>query len=1033
MSARRVMTCYGLWMTALGAGAFALPSLHLYFWAAIGASSVVAVVVGVARYQPRRRFSWWFLAGGLAVFAAGDLVFNIGARTGNPPLLADILYLSVFPLVVGGYYGFTRASLTIRDRSRMLDLLVFAAAGAMVLWVFVVGPDLTSPAVNSFEKSTLAAYALGNLLVFAITVRLFATYQRTVSVVLLAVGSAGVFAADVFYGLTTLDGAYRNAGPIDIGWWVFYTAWGAAALHPSMTGLTAPVDARRGEIKTTWLALLGLATLVPPGALLVQAMTGEIRDASLIAVTSGVVFIVVLSRLTDSIFAHRHSVGRERGMRESVAALVSATDAGEVNRAVRAAVARLIPPDTGYRVVFAVHHSDGVPATAISIWGPTVVPPGSPHDARGAAAARRTRVLRVRMLHPALAEQLGGFECAVMCPLVLDSPAGGAPRVGALIVSAEAGVLDSLRDALEVLAGQAALALQRIALSDEVNRRQSEAYFRTLVQSTADVILIVGDDDSIKYASPSTAAVLGVDPADCTTLSAVIHPDDRAAVRQTLDLARSGQAPASEWTQWSLQHPGGSRVQVEVSCRDLRRDRTVRGLVVTMRDVTTRDRLERELSHRALHDALTGLPNRVLFHDRVREALAQAPEAGGEVAVLRVDLDDFTMINDTSGHAVGDELLTAVGQRIAAAVGERHTVARVGGDEFAAVVDGVADPVAAEQVAADVLAALAQPFRLSDTAVSVSASLGLATTADASDVDDLIRQADLALRLAKGAGKGRWRRYQAALHTAVLQRIEMRAALEQAVTDLNFTVAYQPIVAVESGDTVGFEALVRWRHPTLGLVSPDEFIDVAEESGLIEPIGDWVLQQAITAATTWPGTPYVSVNVSARQFRATCFVDKVRKALADEGLPPERLMLEITERLLLRDDEQVWLDLTGLREMGVRIAIDDFGTGFSSLSYLQQVPIDVLKIDKTFTATVASSARQQAIVDGIVRLAQTLSLEVVAEGIETEADRDLLRVIACPYGQGYLYSQPLAPDEVDGWLRFERDTASAEIAAITPS
>ncbi|BCB79869.1 hypothetical protein GCM10022251_09370 [Phytohabitans flavus] len=1021
------MTCYGLWMTALGAGAIALPSLHTYFWGAVGLSSVGAIAVGVLRYKPRRRMPWWFLAGGIGVFAVGDLVYNIAARDGaQAPLLADILYLSVFPLVVAGYYGFTRASLTIRDRSRLLDLLVFAAIGGMALWVFAVGPDLRSPAVTSFEKSALAAYALGNLLIFAITVRLFATYQRTVSVVLLAVGSAGVLASDILYGLWSLDGAYDNGSLIDIGWWVFYATWGAAALHPSMTGLTAPVDARRGEVKSLWLGLLGAATLVPPAALLVQSVSGEIRDAPLIAVTSGVVFIVVLVRLTDSIFAHRHTVGRERGMRESMAALVSATDAAEVNRAVRAAVARLIPPDTGYRLVFAVHHADGVPATAVSIWGPTIVPPVLPHGARGAAAARRTRVLRVRMLHPALAEQLGGFESAVMCPLVLDSPAGGAPRVGALIVSAEASVLDSLRDALEVLAGQAALALERIALSDEVNRRRSEAYFRTLVQSTADVILIVGDDDSIRYASPSTSVVLGVDPTDSTMLWDVIHPDDRAAVEQTLELARSGQAPASEWTQWSLQHPGGSRVQVEVSCRDLRRDRTVRGLVITMRDVTTRDRLERELSHRALHDALTGLPNRVLFHDRVREAVA----GGAGAAVLLVDLDDFTMVNDTSGHATGDGLLTAVGQRITATLGDHQTVARVGGDEFAAVIDCVADPTVAEQIAADVLAALAEPFRVGEVTITGTASVGLATTADASSVDELLRQADLALRLAKGAGKGRWRRYQAALHSAVLQRIEMRAALEQAVADLNFTVAYQPIVGVADGETVGFEALVRWRHPTLGMVSPDEFIDVAEETGLIEPIGDWVLQQAITMATAWPGTPYVSVNVSARQFRAPYFVDKVRKALAEACLPAERLMLEITERLLLRDDEQVWLDLTGLREMGVRIAIDDFGTGFSSLSYLQQVPIDVLKIDKTFTATVASSTRQQAIVDGIVRLAQTLNLEVVAEGIETEADRDLLRLIQCPYGQGYLYSQPLAPDEVAGWLRFEHDTAGAEIAAI---
>jgi EAL domain-containing protein (putative c-di-GMP-specific phosphodiesterase class I) len=365
----------------------------------------------------------------------------------------------------------------------------------------------------------------------------------------------------------------------------------------------------------------------------------------------------------------------------------------------------------------------------------------------------------------------------------------------------------------------------------------------------------------------------------------------------------------------------------------------------------------------------------------------------------------------------------------------------VGGDEFAAVVDAVADPETAEHVAAEVQAVLTEPFHLGEdaergrTLVSAPASVGVATTADAETADELFRQADLALRLAKGAGRGQWRRYEATLHTAVLQRLELRAALDRAAADLDFTLEYQPIVEMASGRTVGFEALVRWRHPTLGPVPPDEFIEIAEETGLIEAIGDFVLRHAIGAASQWAkrdGTkPYVSVNVSARQFRTPGFVAKVRRELADAGLPPSALMLEITERLLLRDDEQVWHDLTCLREHGVRIAIDDFGTGFSSLSYLRQVPIDVLKIDKSFTATVASSARQQAIVDGIVRLAQTLQLDAVAEGIETAADRDLLCDLNCPYGQGFLYSKPLRLDDAVEWLRFEGDATGAEIAAIS--
>ncbi|MCW6005490.1 EAL domain-containing protein [Micromonospora sp. CPCC 205371] len=1035
MSARKIMVGYGLWMSVLAVGVFALPALHLHLWAAVGVSSTVAIVYGVVRHRPRRRLPWSLLAAGIAVFTAGDLVFN--ANPQSVPFLADVLYLSVFPLVAAGYWGFTRSSTTIRERSGLLDLLVFVSAGALLFWVLLVGPQLTGASRDPFDKSVAAAYALGNLLVLATTLRLLVVSRRAVSATLLTVGAAGLLAADVVYAGAEMEGGWQNGQPAELGWLLFYAAWGAAALHPSMVRLTAPVDARHGDVSRVWMVLLGLAALVGPGVLLVQAMSGDVRDGAVIAVCSAMVFWLVLSRLTDSMEAHRRSVARERALRQAAGSMVSATRVAEVDRAVRMAVGQLIPPETGYRVVFAVHHADGIPTTAVSIWGPAVASlVGSP-----AVAARRVKLLRVRGLHPALAEQLGGFESAVLCPLVLDVRSAGVHWVGALLVAAEGGVLSTMRDSLEVLAAEAALALERITLNDEIDRRNSEEYFRTLVQSTADVILIVGDDDQIRYASPSTATVLGVDPAKCTTLDAVIHPHDQAAVRRTLDLARSGQEPANEWTPWGLRRPDDSRVQVEVSCRDLRADRTVRGLVITMRDVTARRQLERELSHSALHDALTGLPNRALFQDRVRHAVAHPATDGGRVAVLLIDLDDFTMVNEVSGHAIGDELLAAVGARLSTVLGRRGMVARVGGDEFAAVVDAVADPETAEQVATEVQAVLAEPFQLGEDGergrvlVSAPASVGVATTADAATADELFRQADLALRLAKGAGRGQWRRYEATLHAAVLQRLELRAALDRAAADQDFTLEYQPIVEMASGRTVGFEALVRWRHPALGLVPPDEFIDIAEETGLIEAIGDFVLRQAVGAASRWAkqdGTqPYVSVNVSARQFRAPGFITRVRQELADAGLPPSALMLEITERLLLRDDEQVWHDLTCLREHGVRIAIDDFGTGFSSLSYLRQVPIDVLKIDKSFTATVASSARQQAIVDGIVRLAQTLQLDAIAEGIETAADRDLLCDLNCPYGQGFLYSKPLRLDGAVEWLRFERDATGAEIAAIS--
>ncbi len=445
---------------------------------------------------------------------------------------------------------------------------------------------------------------------------------------------------------------------------------------------------------------------------------------------------------------------------------------------------------------------------------------------------------------------------------------------------------------------------------------------------------------------------------------------------------------------------------------------------MTLRDVTEQRRLERELTHRAFHDALTGLANRVLFAERVQDAIGRGAHRGDLVGVLFIDLDDFKVVNDTMGHESGDHLLRGVARRLTEALRQHDTAARLGGDEFAALIEDAHDVGAIEEVADRIAAALREPFVIDGQLVTCAASIGVGTTADATNGQDLLRQADLALYVAKGSGKGQWRRYQPDLHTAIVERLALRADLDQAVHDKAFALEFQPIVAIDSGQTSGFEALVRWDHPTRGRLLPDEFIDVAEESGLVVPIGDWVLRAAVTAAARWrdqqPGhPPYVSINVSAWQFRSPGFVARVRRELSTAGLPPRCLMLEITESLLLRDDDQVWDDLTELRQIGVRVAIDDFGTGYSSLSYLRHVPLDVLKIDRLFTGTIASSRQQRALVDGIVRLAHTLGLEVVAEGIETAAERDLLARIGCPYGQGYLFSRPMELERALLWLRRE--------------
>ncbi|MEU8610726.1 EAL domain-containing protein, partial [Actinoplanes sp. NPDC048791] len=393
------------------------------------------------------------------------------------------------------------------------------------------------------------------------------------------------------------------------------------------------------------------------------------------------------------------------------------------------------------------------------------------------------------------------------------------------------------------------------------------------------------------------------------------------------------------------------------------------------------------------------------------------------VGVLFIDLDDFKVVNDTLGHATGDQLLIAVAGRIAGALRADDTAARLGGDEFAALVENVQDPGAVEETATRILAALSEPIIVDGGSLQAVASIGITTTPEADTADALLRQADLALYVAKGAGKNQWRRYQSHLHSAMVERLELRSALDHAVNEGHFLLQFQPIVDLATDEAVGFEALVRWHHPQRGIIAPDEFIEVAEESGLIVPMGRWVLDQALHTVAQWrrilprARQPYVSVNVSVRQFRQSGFVEQVKASLEYAGVPARALMLEITETLLMGDDEQIWADLAVLQELGVRIAIDDFGTGYSSLGYLRQRPIDVLKIDKTFIDDMVGSEQQLALVAGIVSLARTLNLTVVAEGIEDATHRLILAQLGCPLGQGYYYSAPLDATEALAWLR----------------
>ena len=545
--------------------------------------------------------------------------------------------------------------------------------------------------------------------------------------------------------------------------------------------------------------------------------------------------------------------------------------------------------------------------------------------------------------------------------------------------------------------------------------RASEERFRSLVQNSSDVVSIVDADGSVRYHSESVRRVLGYDPAELVDGDplALVHPDDRERVARFVAEAalRPGVTPAETWR---VRHRDGTWLHSETVAANLLEDANVRGLVLNTRDVSDRKELEAQLVHQAFHDGLTGLANRTLFTERVEHALARTGQ--GDTAVLFIDLDDFKHVNDSLGHAAGDQLLVAAARRLQGCLRPTDVAARLGGDEFAVLLERVTDAEAAAAVAGRVLDTLHQPFGLNGRTIPIKASLGVATGRPGADeADELLRNADVAMYAAKAGGKDRYELFRPDMHEDMLQRLELEAELRHVADRDQLVLHYQPIIELVSGRITRVEALVRWDHPAKGLLPPPAFIPLAEEQGLIGPIGNWVLLQACLQARRWqdqfPDAPPLSVhvNLSGRQLEEQSLVGEVVHALETSRLSPRQLTLEITESVLVSDVEAMSARLRELKGLGVLLAIDDFGTGYSSLSYLRRFPIDMLKIDKSFVDGIGRGREDTALAHAIVKLSHTLQLHTVAEGIEQPEQASHLAALGCQDGQGYLFARPLHP------------------------
>ena len=564
--------------------------------------------------------------------------------------------------------------------------------------------------------------------------------------------------------------------------------------------------------------------------------------------------------------------------------------------------------------------------------------------------------------------------------------------------------------------------------------RATQSRFRTLVEQLPLAVYIDAVDEvsSNIYTSPQLEPMLGFTveewQSDPLLFVRMLHPDDRERALAAHGHTHSTREPLS--IDYRLIARDGRVVWVHDEARvveDADGQPVLQGYLL---DITERRAMDELLRQQAFQDPLTGLANRALFADRVQHALELRQDSGAQTAVLFLDIDDFKRVNDSLGHPAGDTLLCEAGARLRAVLSPSHTVARLGGDEFAILVEEDLEPAAVADIAERLLTALQAPFSIVGSELFVTASVGIAVGDDA---EELLRSADVAMYRAKASGKAQHRFYDPTMDEALLGRLELIADLRQANLSEELVLHFQPTVDLRTSSIVGIEALVRWQHPTRGLLAPGEFIPAAEETLLIDGIGRWVLAEACRQAARWRSelggrAPTMSVNVSARQLERAVLVDDVRAVLGESGLDPSDLTLEITESALAHGHDEARTCIHALQGLGVQLALDDFGSGYSSLSLLQELPVQVLKIDRSFVDGIEATGRRTALLRAIIEIARALGLTVVAEGVENARQATALRSLGCPLAQGFYFARPLPESEIDALLRVAEGRADSPAA-----
>ena len=620
-----------------------------------------------------------------------------------------------------------------------------------------------------------------------------------------------------------------------------------------------------------------------------------------------------------------------------------------------------------------------------------------------------------------LSATASGTESRASMPLAQSLPYASMLTAFLVLVSFTRGEIGSPATVMTIVVfGLALLVMVRQALvlrDDALIRerraaRMVEDRYASLIANASDVIMTVAVDGSLLFVSPASERTLGLKPEAVVgkNLFDIWKGDDGERLRSFLGEVAASAGEALGPVEMRIER-GSNRYVLEIVGSNLTNDPAVEGLALNFRDITERKALEEQLRQLAFHDSLTMLANRGLFRDRVQHALTLANRGRQQLAVMFVDLDNFKNVNDSLGHDAGDRLLQAVAQRLVKSTRFSDTVARLGGDEFAILLEAISTTTEVERLAASLIEKLDQPFVLNATEVRVSASIGVAFSTQEASAEALLSKADTAMYFAKAAGKNRFLSFEPAMQEMLQEKTRLVADIARAIANEEFYVEYQPIVDLGTRSLLGVEALVRWRHPELGVLMPGRFIQIAEECGQIVKLGRWVLRRACREVRAWRNSVAggerlrVAVNISSRHLQNGDLARDVAQALQESGLEPGNLVIELTESTIMHNTEANLAWLQQLKALGVRIAIDDFGTGYSSLSYLHRFPIDILKIDRSFVGRLTNSSTGPELARAVMTLSETLGLDAVAEGIEFEPQVDALLQLGCVAGQGFLFAK----------------------------